>query len=200
MLRFSQFLTEKKSGDGVKELPWDHNPKIGWWKDHDHVTLYHGTHDSNVAGIAKHGLKSPEKGSTAGHISMALDPHTSHGYASMTGGESHFRSAGYGGAKTVPHHERSVMVYKVPRHFIEKHHSDMRGNMESTKTKLTDKAEYERHAASGKPDHQHYMATEVRLPHVPKEYLVGRMKKFRTKEEADAHAARAKAMAKKGKK
>ncbi len=196
MLGFLEFLNERKEGS-VKELPWQKDPKIGWWKDHDHVTLYHGTHDRNVDSIAHHGLKSPDQGSTAGHISMALDPHTAHGYASMTGGETHFRSAGYKGAQTVPHHERSVMVYRVPRSFIEKHHSDMRGNMDSTRTKLTDKSEYERHAAAGKSDSEHYRATEVRLPHVPNEYLVGHMKKFKTKEEADAHAAKSKALMKK---
>lgn len=185
IMSFSDFLLEKKSA--VRDLPWDKNPKIGWWKDHDHVTLYHGTHDRNVESIARHGLRSPKEGSTAGHISMALEPHTAHAYASMTGGESHFRAANYKqhdkdgnvirAAQTVPHHERSVMVYKVPREFIEKHHSDMRGNMDWTRNKLTDKSEYEKHAASGKQDHEHYTATEVRLPHVPKEYLVGRMKK-----------------------
>lgn len=178
MKSFRTYLLEKvEAQGGHKRLPWDKNPKIGWWKDHDHVTLYHGTHEKNVDSIAKHGLHAPSHGPTAGNISMALEPHTAHGYASMTGGESAFRAAG-AQAQHVPHEHRAVMVYKVPRHFIEKHaNPHLRGNTEDVKDHLTNREKYEKHAASGKTDHEHYAKTELRFSHMPSEYLVGHMKK-----------------------
>lgn len=174
MLTFREFIQESED---LKKLPFDKNPKIGWWKDHDHVTLYHGTHESRVASIHKNGLKAPKDGPTAGNISMALEPYTSHGYASMTGGESSFRKAG-SKARSVPHHERAVMVYKVPKSFIEKHSNPhLRGNTDDVKDHLTNKSKYEAHAKSGKVDHEHYAKTELRFSHMPNEYLMGYMKK-----------------------
>lgn len=174
MMTFREFLLER---DGPKRLDWNKNPKIGWWRDHDHVTLYHGTHDSRVHDIHRHGLKAPTHGPTAGNISMALEPHTAHGYASMHGGESSFRAAG-AKAHHVPHEHRSVLVYKAPRHWVEKHmNKHMRGNMDAQRDNLIDKSKYVKHAASGRADHEHYMGTELRFPRIPKHFLVGVMKK-----------------------
>jgi hypothetical protein len=177
MKTFGQFVTEKQH-DG--EIPFDKNPKIGWWKDHDHVTLYHGTHASRVDSIKKHGLKAPEHGPTKGNISMALEPHTAHGYASMHGGESSFRAAG-AQAHHVPHHERAVMVYRVPRAWAEKHaNQHLRGNTDDVRDNLTDREKYLAHKRAGKTDHEHYAKTELRFSHLPNEYLVGHMRKVKS--------------------
>lgn len=171
MKTLRRFVTESA------ELAWDKNPKIGWWRDGSHVTLYHGTHDRNVDGIKKHGLRAPKHGPTAGNISMALEPHTAHGYASMTGGESAFRAAG-ASAEHVPHEKRSVMVYRVPHKWIEKHaNPHMRGNTDDVRDNLTSREKYEKHVASGRVDHEHYAKTELRFKSVPNRFLVGRMKK-----------------------
>lgn len=173
MLTFAEFLVEKKSVDH-HEIPWEKNPKIGWWKDHDHVTLYHGTHDSRVASIRKHGLKAPEHGPTKGNISLTLDNRTAHAYASMSGGESAFRAAG-AKANHTPHEHRSVLHYRVPRAWLEKHMDPhLKGNMNDH---LTNKEKYLRHAASGQPDHKYYETTEFRVKHLPHEYLIGHSKK-----------------------
>lgn len=172
MLTYSQFLVEKQDNAG---LPWDKDPQIGWWKDHDHVTLYHGTHVSRVDSIKKHGLKPhPTKG-----ISMALEPHTAHAYASMHGGEASFRGAGHQ-THHVPHHERAVMVYRVPRHFIEMHaDKHLAGNTDDVRDNLTNKEKYLAHKRAGKTDHEHYAKTELRFNHVPNEYLVGPTRKVK---------------------
>jgi hypothetical protein len=176
MLTYRQFIVESESGG---EIPWEKDPKIGWWKDHDHVTLYHGTHKSRVDSIRKHGLKAPEHGPTKGNISMALEPHTAHGYASMHGGESSFRAAG-SQAHHVPHQDRAVMVYRVPRHWAEKHaNPHLRGNTDDVRDNLTSREKYEKHRASGRPDHEHYAKTELRFNHVPSEYFVGHMRKVK---------------------
>src|SRR5271156_4750018 len=92
LAKFRHLCLENKE---LPKVPWEKNPKIGWWKDHPkHLVMYHGTHDSRVANIAKHGIHAPEHGPTAGHVSMTHDPHTAHGYASMHGGETAFRGAG----------------------------------------------------------------------------------------------------------
>jgi hypothetical protein len=55
----------------------------------------------------------------------------------------------------------------------------MRGNTDDVRDNLTSREKYQKHAASGKQDHEHYAKTELRFPHMPNEYLVGRMKKVR---------------------
>lgn len=178
MKTLKQFLDERAHAPGeLREIPWDKNPKIGWWRDKSHVTLYHGTHDSNVDSIREKGLHAPKHGPTAGNISMALEPHTAHGYASMTGGESAFRAAG-AGARHVPHSERSVMVYRVPKAWMDRHtNPHLRGNTDDVRDNLTSRQKYEKHAASGRADHEHYAKTELRFSHVPSKFLVGRTKK-----------------------
>ena len=174
LLTFTQYLIENED-EKPKKHPWDKNPKIGWWKDHETVTMYHGTHEKNLAGIKKHGLKAPEHGPTAHKVSLTHDPHTAHGYASMTGGESAFRGA-KDKAQTVPHHHRATLIIKAPRHWVEKHHDKtLGGNMD--RSKLADKSTYEKHKAKGGHDHEHYQATELRFHHIPPEYIHGYMKK-----------------------
>jgi hypothetical protein len=183
MLSFRQYISESDD-HGLKKLPWNKDPKIGWWKDHHnddngHVTLYHGTHERNLHHIAKHGLVAPDSGPTAHNVSLTHDSHTAHAYASMSGngGESAFRGVRHK-ATTTPHHERATLVIKAPRKWVEDHYNKhMRGNIPETRDKLTNKEVYDKHAASGRPDHEHYRTTELRFHHVPKEYIHGYMKK-----------------------
>ncbi len=78
MKLFSELLTEGK----IKQKPFDKNPKIGWWLDQGKtLRFYHGTHIRNIDWVEKNGLLAPTEGSTAGWISLALEPHTAHGYA-----------------------------------------------------------------------------------------------------------------------
>lgn len=109
---------------------------------------------------------------------MTHDPHTAHAYASMSGGETNFRAA-KSKAENVPHEHRAVVKFKIPREWAEKNiNHEMRGNMDDTRHKLTDKSSYERHAAEGKPDHEHYRLTELRFKDkVPAEFIEGHMKR-----------------------
>jgi len=174
MKSFSQFLAEDRE---MTRLPWDKDPKIGWWRDHDHVTLYHGTHHSNLHHIAKAGLKSFDHGPEKSWISVTHDPHTAHAYASMHGGETNFRRAGYK-AQHVPHEHRVVIVHRVPKKWVDDNMSKhLRGNTEDVRSNLTDKAKYEAHKKAGGFDHEHYAKTELRFKNIPKEYMVGYMKK-----------------------
>lgn len=170
MKSFLEFMSEDVSH---REVPFHKDPKIGWWKDGDHVTLYHGTHIDNVKSIMKHGLKAGSK--PGSKISMALDPHTAHGYASMHGGEARFKHDGKR-AETTPHEKRAVLVYKVPRHYVDAHHDKgLTGNVD--RSKLTNKAKYDAHKRSGGDDSSHYTASELQFHHVPYEYLQGYMRK-----------------------
>lgn len=167
---------------GLPKLPWNKDPKIGWHEDGDHLVMYHGTHESRVGAIAKEGLKAPSHGPTKGWVSMTHDPHTAHGYASMTGGESAFRAAG-NKAKTVPHHERATLVYHIPRKWANEnmnHH--LRGNTDDVVDNLKNKQKYEEHKAAGKPDHEYYQKTELRFKdHIPPEFIKGYMKRYEKK-------------------
>lgn len=169
-----KLLREVTDNHGLPKLPWDKNPKIGWWDDHDHITMYHGTHQSNLHSIDKNGIHAPSHGPTAGWVSMALEPHTSHGYASMSGGESNFRAAG-ARAHHVPDHERAVLVARIPKTWAKENmNPHLRGNIDAQRDKLTNRDAYEAHAAAGRPDHEHYAMTELRFKnHVPRQFIVG---------------------------
>lgn len=177
MKTFMEFLFER-SDHGLPRIPWEKNPKIGWWKDGSHLTMYHGTHETNLHRIDRDGIKAPEHGPTKGWVSMTHDPHTAHGYASMSGGESAFRAAG-GQARHVPDHERSVLVAHIPREWAEKHmNHHMRGNIGRVADNMTDRDKYDRHVTSGRPDHEYYATTELRFKdRVPREFIKGYMKK-----------------------
>lgn len=186
--KFRKFVKEKKSTEiydnqSDSSLPavaedFDHNPDIGWWKSHKHMTVYHGTHDKNVPHILKHGLN--HKDPTSGMISTTHDPHTAHGYASMSnaGGEHHFRKAG-GKPRNTPHEERSVIKLKIPHHWAKKHmDTELRGNLNDTKKRMSDENRYKEHKASGKPDHEYYQTSEVRFKkEIPAKFIVGVHKK-----------------------
>ena len=174
-------LLEDASVGGLQKMPWQKDPKIGWWKDQpDHYVMYHGTHERNLSGIAKGGIHAPSSGSTAGNVSMTHDPYTAHGYASMSGagGETGFRNAGQKAVHT-PHENRAVVVAHIPKDWAHQHmNHEMRGNVPETREKLTSKDSYDAHKAAGKPDFQHYQATELRFKHpIPPHFIKGYMKK-----------------------
>ena len=170
MKNFKSFLVESK----IKKVPFQRAPKIGWWKDNKVLTLYHGTHIRNIEYVEKNGLISPKEGYTAGIVSLALEPNTSWGYASMssTGGESSFRTAGTK-VKNTPQKERVVFVIEMPIDYVLKNILPI--NYDSSKDKLTDKSLYEKWT---KEDQLYYALTELKfkIPVEPK-YI----KKYMTK-------------------
>lgn len=172
--KFSSFIKED-----ISKQDFHKNPNIGWWQDQkDHYVMYHGTHEKNVASIAKNGIHAPKEGSTKGWVSMTHDPHTAHAYAAMSGGETNFRSAG-AKATTTPHNQRAVIVAHIPKDWAHKHmNQHIRGNIGDAKDRLTNKEKYAQHKASGRPDHEYYQTTELRFKdHVPPEFIKGYMKK-----------------------
>ena len=126
--------------------------------------------------ISKQGIVSPTDGPTAGYVSLALEPNTAFGYASMSGvgGESTFRKAGKR-VKSTPVAERAVFVLEIPKEYVVKHMASERGAMQSTKGKLIDKKMYDEW---NKSDSEYYALTEIRLPdNVPTKFIKGFMKK-----------------------
>ena len=177
--QWRKFLTERAA--------WDGTPAIGWWLDNEVITFYHGTHINNLQGILKEGIFAPKSGYTAGKISLALEPNTAFGYASMSGagGETAFRSKGTGAAHT-PADERVVFIIKIPKQTITENMIAARGNMEDYRRKLIDKELYTnwRLEKGGdnyneeKFDQQYYALTEIRLPeHISPNYITDFMKK-----------------------
>ena len=157
MISYKQFLEE-----GIKKIPFDKNPKIGWWLDNDPITFYHGTHIDNLEFIIKNGIKAPTEGYTKDWVSLALDPFTGRGYAAMSGvgGETAFRSAGKK-VKTTPMNERIVFKIQLPKSLVLKKMAKGRGEMQSTLNRLKDKKEYENWTKS---DVEYYALTEIRMP------------------------------------
>ena len=114
MKTFNEYLTEKLQRVKLKSNPstW----KKGWWLDKDKIQFFHGTHKRNLEFIEKNGIVAPTEGSTAGWVSLALEPSTGHGYAAMSGsgGETGFRGAGQK-AVNVPHGDRITFVIEIPK-------------------------------------------------------------------------------------
>jgi hypothetical protein len=166
MLSFTQFIAESKEN-------------IGWWKDQDHLHVYHGTHDRNVEHIVKYGLT--KKDPKTGFISVTHDPFTAHAYAAMSGsgGESNFRSSGK--AVHTPHEERSVVHMKIPMSWAKENMDPhLSGNVGDAKDKLTDRSKYDtwRKDHPSLLDRHYYSMTEVRLKkEVPPEFIQGVLKK-----------------------
>jgi len=167
MKTLRQFLNE------MQQTEFNKNPDIGWWGNGNHLIMYHGTHQSNLKAIAAEGIKAGPNG----WVSMTHDPHTAHGYASMHGGEANFRGA-KGKAQHVPHNERATIVAKIPREWADKHmDTKIRGNVDYARQRLTNKSHYDQHKRNGKQDHEYYQTTELRFPHIPREFITGYMKK-----------------------
>lgn len=166
-------LAKSKFSD-KKKFKWAGTPKIGWWADRNTLLMYHGTHHKNLLGILENGIFAPTSGPTANWVSMALEPNTAFGYASM-GGESSFRAAG-ANAQHIPPQDRVVLVAKFPMSFVKKQmEKDYRGNVQYTRNRLTDKSEYE---AWKKSDQEYYALTEIRFPKkIDPKYIIGYMTK-----------------------
>ena len=170
--RLSVLKQAKKEFPSKKQYAWNNNPKIGWWEDRKSVIFYHGTHYSRLLNILESGIKAPKSGPTANWVSMALEPHTAFGYASM-GGESSFRAAG-AKAKHIPSNERVVLVAKIPMSFIKSNmEKNFRGNIDSTKDNLTNKTKYDNW---NKSDQEYYALTELRFPKkLDPKFIIGYM-------------------------
>lgn len=180
MKKFKDFLLEFTKTEIKKpEYKWLKDPKIGWWADRSSLLMYHGTHINNLEAIIENGIYAPKSGPTANWVSMALDPYTANGYASM-GGESAFRAAG-AKARHIPENERVVLVCKFPMSWIQQNmEKNFRGNVDSTRDKLTNKERYLEHKKSGKTDHEYYALTELRFPkHIDPKFIIGYMRKIR---------------------
>lgn len=170
-MSFKEFLLERQMKPQYK---WNGNPKIGWWEDRKEIIFYHGTHKNNLESMLSTGIRAPSSGPTAGWVSLALEPNTAFGYASM-GGESAFRAAG-AKAIHIPAEDRVVLVLKMPVSYVKSHmEKNFRGNVDRTRNRLTDKTEYDSWRGS---DQEYYALTEIRFPKVvePK-WIIGWMKK-----------------------
>lgn len=160
----------------MRALPkaaWIGSPKIGWWAGKSPVTLYHGTAAKNVHSIAQFGIRAPVQGPTAGWVSLAIEPNTAHGYASMTGGESKFRAAG-GRPRTVPESERAVLVVRCRLDWLLSVMDPDLGGNAWLRNRMADRSTYE--AWSG-TDQEYYGLLEVRVPAVAPEMVVAYMAK-----------------------
>lgn len=166
--------TAKKEFPNKRNIKWPKNIKIGWWEDKQNVIMFHGTHYTNLLGILETGIYAPKSGPTAGWVSMAFDPNTAHGYASM-GGESAFRAAG-SSARHIPEEERIVLVTKFPMSFVKQNmEKDYRGNVPYTRNRLINRHEYE---AWDKSDEMYYALTEIRFPvKIELKYIIGYTRK-----------------------
>lgn len=182
MGKFLAFLTEKKGeqSHADKEIPFEHDPKLGWHGDHDMVTVYHGTHKKNIHSVYTNGLDHRDP--TSGKISLALEPHTAHGYASMSaaGGEHHFRYSG-GKARHTPHEDRVVFKLRVPRHWLNSNKDhDHHGNIGHARQHLLDHEHYKKLSQDkDHADHHYYAMTEFRTEPVPSHFIVGHMHKVK---------------------
>ena len=160
-----------------KKLEFDKHRKIGWWRDgeNDHLVLYHGTHESHTDSVLRNGINRPDP--QTGMISTTPDPHTAHGYASMSGagGESGFRSS-VGKAVHTPEHQRVVFRLHIPKKWAEKHmDSNLRGNLGSTRDRMMDRTQYDKFKGH---DSEYYAASEVRFKKpIPSKFIYGYMKK-----------------------
>lgn len=173
-MRFTEIINEGVVK--IPKVPFIRAPKIGWWLDNDPIRFYHGTHIRNIKYVEENGLVAPTEGSTAGWISLALEPNTAFGYAAMSGagGETAFRDAGHN-PEVTDKKERVVFIIDLPKELVLANMAKERGAMQSTKNKLKDKAEYE--AWDGE-DQLYYALTEIRMPtKIDPRYIKGYMSK-----------------------
>lgn len=156
-------------------LPWDANPKVGWWEDLDPIIFYHGTHENNLQSVLDNGLtrKDPD----TGMISLALEPYTANAYAAMSGsgGEHKFRQIG-ASATTTKVDERVVIKFAIPNEWVKKHMDPkLGGNIGDAYKRMRSKDLYEQYEGS---DQQYYQFAEIRVDAVvPPNFIVGYMKK-----------------------
>ena len=171
-MRLFEFIVENQS----RQLAWQGNPNIGWWEDQDVLRLYHGTHVRNVDSVLANGLT--RKDPTTGMISLALEPNTAYGYASMsgTGGEASFRAAG-SKVEHTPQQERAVFVLDVPMTWIRQHYDpNLSGNIGQAKEHMRSKEKYVEWMKKYNDDQSYYALAELRVrTAVPPNFIVGYM-------------------------
>lgn len=159
-----------------KKLAWDGSPKIGWWEDQQVLRLYHGTNIKNVDSVMKNGLN--RKDPDTGMISLALEPNTAYGYASMSGsgGESAFRKAGTKVVHT-PGHERAIFVLDIPMSWIKQHYDpNLSGNIGQARDHMKSKQKYVEWMKKYDDDQSYYAIAELRVKEaVPAKFIKGYM-------------------------
>lgn len=145
VLSFRQFCVTEE----VKTTPFRSIDKEAaqHWSEGDYVIARHGTHKRNIPDITDNGLT--KKDPSTGMISVAIGPHSPSvalGYAGMSGsgGEHLFRQAGKK-AVNVPREDRRVVVFHLPRSFVDKHvDRDFGGNPDSVKERLRSKEAHDK--------------------------------------------------------
>ncbi len=154
-----------------KQMPFDSDPNIGWWRGQDPLRMYHGTNIANLESVLDNGIANRDP--DTGLISLAFDPNTARGYASMSGGEANFRRAG-AQAEHVPVDKRVTIVMDIPWVWIERYMDPrLGGNIGDAKEKLLNKELYDNYDG---PDYAYYALTELRVDmEVPANYIVGYM-------------------------
>lgn len=169
MKTFKEFINEAK----IKKVPWNPTPDIGWWEDQKTLIMYHGTHIKNIPFIEKSGIDRPDP--ETGMISMAFEPNTAFGYASMSGigGEAEFRKAGSKVIATSPK-ERAVFVAELPMSWIKANYDPkLKGNLSTQKQNLTKKSKYDSFTGH---DINYYQLAELRFKKpIPSKYIKGYM-------------------------
>jgi hypothetical protein len=174
MISYTQWLLERATQPG--EHSFEKNKSIGWWGDHNHVDVYHGTHKRNLDSIRKTGLNRPDP--KTGKISVTPDPHTAHAYASMSGagGEHDFRKTG-SKAVTTPHEDRVTVKFRVPKDWLHKHMDhEYGGNMGDARKNISSRDRYHAWKKSNPnaKDHEYYQTTEFRVSKpIPPEFYAG---------------------------
>lgn len=180
MKSFKEFLFEKAK-ESDDEHQFEKSKNIGWYGDHDHVDVYHGTHKRNLDSIRKNGLNKTDP--KTGKISTTLDPHTAHAYAAMSssGGEANFRKAGSSAVHT-PHEDRVTVKFRVPKEWLHKNMDhELHGNVGQAKERMSSKEAYHNWKAKNPNGHdtEYYQQTEFRTGPIPKEFYAGHSFKAR---------------------
>lgn len=154
-------------------LSWNPMPNIGWWLDKAYANFYHGTHKKNIQDILEHGILAPEKGRSAGYVSLALEPNTAFGYASMHGGETEFRAAGQK-AFHVPKEDRVVFIIQMSKDYFLESMEPTTDHSIGLETRLKNKEEYINWKKHGGSDIQYYELTEIRISKkIDPKYILG---------------------------
>lgn len=155
------------------KLTWPKTLNIGWWQEQNKLTMYHGTNKANFQLIAENGLT--KKDPNTGMISLAFEPNTAQGYASMYGGEAQFRAVG-AKAVHVPLSDRIVFAFEIPMDWLKSRMDPkLGGNTPPEKAKLLNKELYEKF---DKSDIEYYALTEIRVnTEVPSSFIIGYMTK-----------------------
>lgn len=159
------------------KLPWNGDPKIGWWLDQDYLMLYHGTHLKNIESINNVGIS--RKDQDTGMISMAFEPDTAFGYASMSGGGGEAEFLDSGESKTTAPKDRIILVALVPMDWIQQNYDKgLGGNINLQKLRLTNEKEYRDSKSKGMSDLEYYQLCELRFKQaIPPNFIQGYMVK-----------------------